>query len=237
MFTTLLVDPIYNAFIFLLGLVPGNDVGLAIIALTLIVRAVFYPVFASSIRTSMAMQVVRPQLDDINEHYKDDVEERSRKTMELFRAHRINPFSSILSALLQVVVFIALYWALFRTGLPEIDTARLYSWVHAPALFGTDFFGLIDLFSHHNVLVALIVLVLQYLVMRFSIERLSGNLSPKATDAQKMAHRMQNAMMLYFLPLLIGYVAYAVPAAVGVYFITGNLISLGQEWLIRRRPL
>src|SRR3989344_6249524 len=132
MFDTYLVTPFYNAFVFLLNLMPSADVGLAIISLTVLVRAIFYPVFTSSIRTSMAMQAVRPQLDEINTRFKDDVEARSKKTMELFRAHRIRPFSSILSAVLQLVIFIALYWALFHTGLPEIDSARLYSGISAP---------------------------------------------------------------------------------------------------------
>src|SRR3989344_679597 len=161
MFDTFLVNPIYNAFIFLLNLMPGADVGLAIIALTLLVRAIFYPVFASSIRTSMAMQAVRPQMDEINTHYKDDVEARSRKTMELFRAHRIRPFSSILSAIVQLIVFIALYWALFHTGLPDVAPERLYPGVTAPASFSTHFFGLADLFTPHHIIITIVTVLLQ----------------------------------------------------------------------------
>ncbi len=236
MFDTFLVNPIYNAFVFLLAFMPAADVGLAIIALTILVRAVFYPVFASSIRTSMAMQAVRPQMDEINARYKDDVEERSRKTMELFRAHRIRPFSSILSAVLQLVVFIALYWALFHTGLPEIDSSRLYPGVAAPEAVGTNFFGLVDLFTAHHLLIAVLTAGLQYLVMYYSLARMN-TLGSKATDAQVMAQKVQNYMMLYMLPALIGYVAYVLPAAAGIYFIAGNVISLLQEWLIRRKPL
>lgn len=236
MFTTYLVDPFYNAFIFLLNYMPGGDVGLAIITLTLIVRIVFYPVFASSIRTSMAMQAVKPQLDEINERYKDDVEERSKRTVELFKLHRVRPFSTVLSTLLQFVVLIALYWALFRTGLPVIEAARLYPGIAAPAAFSTHFFGLLNLFTPHHLFLALLVAVSQYFVMHFSLSRMN-TLSKNASESQIMAQKMQNYMMLYFLPAMIGGIAYAFPGALGLYFTTGNIVSLLQEWLIRRKPL
>ncbi len=236
MFTTYLVDPIYNAFIFLLNYMPGGDVGLAIITLTLIVRIIFYPVFASSIRTSMAMQAVKPQLDEINQRYKDDTEERSKRTMELFKLHRVRPFSTIIATVLQLVILIALYWALFYTGLPAIETARLYPGIAAPAAFSTNFFGIFDLFTPHHIVLAVLVGVSQYFVMHFSLSRMN-NLSKNASETQKVAQKMQNYMMLYFLPAMVAVITYAFPGAVGLYFVTGNIVSLGQEWLIRRKPL
>ncbi|HEV8677443.1 MAG TPA: YidC/Oxa1 family membrane protein insertase, partial [Candidatus Paceibacterota bacterium] len=67
MFQTLLTQPLYNGFIYLVGIMPGGDVGFAIIALTFIIRFLFYPVFASQIRTTMGMQAMQGELEEIKE--------------------------------------------------------------------------------------------------------------------------------------------------------------------------
>ena len=76
MFETILIAPLYNAFIFLIGIMPGGSVGLAIIAMTIVVRAVFYPAFSASIRTQMAMAAIQGDLDEINKKYKDYYREK-----------------------------------------------------------------------------------------------------------------------------------------------------------------
>lgn len=234
MFQAILVQPIYNCFVWLIGVVPHGDVGLAIIILTLLVRAVFYPAFAASIRTNMAMQAVQPELDIINEKYKDNAEERGRSTMELFKKHRIRPFSSVLALLVQIPVLIALYYAFFRLGLPKIDTALLYPFVQAPAVVDTQFLGLLNMLAAHNIFITVLVAVLQYLVLYYSLSRMQvRSKSPEHEAAQ----RLQRNMMLYGMPAMMGAITFTFPAGAGLYFATGNLISLGQEWLIRRKPL
>lgn len=72
MFETLLIQPIYNVFVYLIGIMPGGDVGFAIILLTLLMRILFYPAFTASIRTQMGMQAIQGDVDEINTKYKDD---------------------------------------------------------------------------------------------------------------------------------------------------------------------
>ncbi|MBY0472963.1 YidC/Oxa1 family membrane protein insertase [Patescibacteria group bacterium] len=234
MFHTLLIDPFYNTFIFLIGIMPAGDVGLAIIAVTLIIRVIFYPLFASNIRTQMGMQALQGELDEINTKYKDDAQKRGELTMDLFRKHKVRPISAFLSLLVQIPVFIALYYAFFHEGLNPIATDLLYSFVHAPSVIATNFFGLVDLMAQHNIPIAVLVAVLQYLVVRYSFTRMDTPSSGKESDKQR-AQKLQRQMMLYFLPTLMGVVSYTVPAAVGIYFIAGSVISLGQEWLIQRQ--
>lgn len=234
MFTTLLIQPIYNGFIYLIGVMPGGEVGLAIIALTLIIRVIFYPAFASSIRTQMSMQAVQGELDEINKKFKDNPTERAARTMALFKENKVRPLSGIVALLVQIPVFIALYYAFFHQGLPKIDTSLLYSFVHAPAAVNLEFLGFVNLMSPHNIALALIVAFLQYLVAHFSLARLKNGAKPLAPE-KAAAQRMQQNLMQYFLPILMGVVTYTLPAAVGLYFSTGNVVSLGQEWLIRKQ--
>lgn len=235
MFHTLLINPFYNAFIFLIGIVPYGDVGLAIIAMTILLRLVFYPLFASNIRTQMGMQALQGELNEINTKYKNDPQERGRLTMELFRQHKVRPISAFLSLLVQIPVFIALYYAFFREGLPTIATNLLYSFVHVPEVVNTQFLGFLDMLATHNIVLAALVAVLQYAVVYFSLARM-GSKKPTAKRTEKdRAQDLQRQMMLYFLPTLMGVVSYSVPAAVGIYFIAGSVISIGQEWLIQRQ--
>jgi YidC/Oxa1 family membrane protein insertase len=232
-FHTLLIDPIYNAFVYLIGVMPHGDVGLAIIAMTLIIRAVFYPLFASSIRTQMGMQAIQGELDEINTKYKDNGEERGKRTMELFKKHNVRPFSAFLALLVQIPVFIALYYAFFHQGLPKIATDLLYSFVHVPAVVSTDFFGIMNLLSAHNIVLTVFVGLLQYAVVRYSLTRMTP--TPKQGGDKQKAQALQQQMMLYFLPGLMAVISYTLPAAVGIYFAAGSAVSLLQEWVIQRQ--
>ncbi len=233
MFETYLVQPLYNGFIYLVGIMPGGEVGLAIIALTFIIRIIFYPFFTASIRTQMGMQAVQGELDEINTKYKDNAPERAKHTMALFRKYKIRPFAGILALLVQIPIFIALYVAFFSEGLPAVNTELLYSFVSVPTTVNLLFLGFLDLMAPHNIILAALVAFSQYLVTHFSFARNkpSHTLSPE----KQSIHRMQKNMMLYFLPGLIGVISYTLPSAVGLYFMSGNVFSLGQEWLIGRQ--
>lgn len=232
MFQTFLVQPFYNGFIFLVGIMPGGDVGFAIITLTLILRALFYPLFTTQIRTQMAMQAAQGELDQINKQYKDNPEERAKKTMALFRERGIRPFTSILTIIVQIPVFIALYFAFFRENLPEIATGLLYPFVPAPDVVNVSFFGL-NLLEPHHLGLALVVGGLQYAVAHLSLARIGAPAASLAPERAAM-HRMQQQIMLYVLPVSMMVASYLFPGGVGLYFAASNAISLGQEWLVRK---
>ncbi|MCX6819916.1 MAG: YidC/Oxa1 family membrane protein insertase [Candidatus Adlerbacteria bacterium] len=234
MFHTFLINPIYNAFIYLIGVMPGGDVGLAIIAMTLLIRIVFYPLFASNIRTQMGMQAAQVELNEINKKYKDNADERAKRTMELFKQHKVRPLSAFFALLVQIPVFLALYYAFFREDLPKIATELLYSFVSVPTVVSTNFFGLIDLLLKHNIFLAVVVALLQYAVIKLSLFRTTA-VATGVDPEKEMSQKLQQGMMLYFLPGLMGVVSYTLPAAVGIYFAAGSVISLGQEWIIQRQ--
>jgi YidC/Oxa1 family membrane protein insertase len=237
MFETLLVQPIYNGFMLLIGIMPQGDVGLAIVALTVLLRAIFYPAFTSQIRTQIGMQVIQPQLDEINKKYKDQPEERTRRTMALFKENKVRPFSGFLVLLIQLPVFLALYIAFFREGLPSINHALLYPFVMAPSTVSANFFGILDLLSSHNIFLTVLVALTQYAAIRLTLARTTP--APGASPERAAAQAMQRNLMLYMMPALMGIISYSFPAAVGLYFITSNLISLLQEWVVKHqiRPM
>ncbi len=234
-FTTYLIEPLYNAFIFLIGVMPHGDVGLAIIAMTVIVRALFYPAFTASIRTQMGMAAVQGELEEINEKYKDDSAERAKATMALYKDKNIRPLAGFVAILVQIPILIALYYSISREGLPHIATELLYSFVPVPHTVNVVFLGFLNLLTPHNVVLAVVVALLQYVVVRLSVTR-TKNSSTKPLDADKArVQAMQQNLMLYAMPVLYVFIVYSLPAVAGLYFAVSNLISIGQELLIRRQ--
>lgn len=232
MFQTYLIDPLYNAFVFLIGLMPNSDAGLAIIALTIIIRIILYPLFTSSIRTQIGMQAMQAELEETKKQFENNKEALAKHQMELARKHKVNPLSMIGALIVQFGILIALYFALFREGFPEINQNLLYSWVHTPSLVDTSFFGLMDLLATHNIILVLIVAGTQYLAIKLTLVRTP---LPSPNSDKHVAARLQQQMMLYFMPAMIGVVSYFFPAAVGLYFVTSNVFSIVQEWLIRKQ--
>jgi len=235
LFTTFLIKPLYNAFIFLIGVMPHGDVGFAIIVMTLLMRAIFYPAFTASIRTQMGMAAVQSELDEINVKYKDDANEKAKRTMALYKERNIRPLAGFVAILVQIPIFIALYYSISREGLPHIATNLLYPFVHAPATVNIVFLGILNLLQPHNIILAAVVAFLQYLVVRLSTMRTKNAVTkPLAPDKAQMQAMQQN-LMLYALPILYAFIVYSLPAVAGLYFGVSNLISLGQELIIRRQ--
>ncbi len=233
MFETFLVQPIYNLFVAIVGVMPHGDAGLAIIALTLLMRLVLYPVFTASIRTQMGMAAMQGDIELVKEKHKDDKEALAREQIALFKKHKVNPLAGFGALFIQLAVIIALYYALFQKNFPVIDTALLYSFVSAPAAVSTSFFGIVDLLTPHHIFLALLVGVTQYAAIRLTVSRTPITHAPESDKAA--VARMQQNMMLYFMPLVMASTSYFFAAAVGVYFVASNLFSVGQEWIIRRQ--
>jgi len=233
MFETFLVQPIYNAFVALLGIMPQGDTGLAIITLTCLMRLVLYPVFTASIRTQMGMTAMQGDLDALKEKHKGDKEALAREQMGLFKKHKVNPLAGFGALFIQLAVIIALYFALFNEGFPEINTALLYSFVSAPAAVSTGFFGILDLLTPHHMVLALLVGASQYFAIRLTLGR-TPSAAVQSPD-KAAVQQMQQRMMLYLMPAVMAVTSYYFAAAVGLYFVTSNLFSLGQEWLIKRQ--
>jgi len=232
MFETILVKPIYNVFIALVGIVPQHDAGLAIIILTLIMRIVLYPVFTSAIRTQMGMAAMQPELDALKETHKDNREAMARAQLELFKKYKVNPLAAFGALFIQLALLIALYFALFREGFPNVDTALLYPFVAAPEAVATGFFGLLNLLEPRHIVLAVIVGATQYWAIRLTVKR-TPSVHPKGSDKEAV-HRMQQNLMLYLMPAVMAVTSYFFASAVGLYFVVSNLFSVGQEWLIRR---
>lgn len=236
---TFFFDPIYNGLVYFIDIVPGGDVGIAIILITVVVKIILLPLSMKAARTQLIMRDLEPKLAELKEKFKNKREEQARKMMELYREAGLNPFSSILLVLIQIPLIIALYFAVARGGgvqLPEINTALLYSFVPVPQMVSMLFFGFIDI-AAKSLPLALLAGITQFLSTRITLppsKPRDPNAEPNFKDDFARSMQLQ---MRYMLPILIFIISYTFQASIAVYFTVSNLFMIAQEYYIRSKGL
>ena len=232
-FKVILFVPLYNLLIFLTATIPGADLGLAIIILTLLVKLVIFPLYTKSVRTQIKMKAIEPKLKEIKEKYKDNVQEQSRRTMEIYKQEKINPFSTFFVLLIQIPIILSLFYV-FRSSF-TIHTDLLYSFVTAPVKINTNFLGLFDLTANKNIIFSVLTGITQFLQVRISMPA-----KPKAEVKLGQSFKSDMArsldlQMRYFMPLLTMFFAFALPSAIALYWVTSNAFSIIYESLVIKK--
>ncbi len=225
-FKAILYTPFLNALIFLYNIVPGHDFGVAIILLTVIIRAILFPLSIRAQRSQRALNLINPKLQELKEKHKGDQAAQGKATMELYKEHGVNPFAGCLPLLIQLPILIALYQA-FIAGLNTQSLSGLYSFVHNPGTISTLFLGFINL-SAKNRILAIIAGVLQYIQARQSTKYMqaSGTANPQVTA--------MNKQMLYFLPVVIVVLGWNLASGLVLYWITTTICSMAEQWYLSR---
>ena len=225
-FHTLLYAPLFNALIFLANLIPGHDLGLAIIALTVVIRFLFLPLSIKSQRSQRALNAINPQIAALKEKHKHDQAAQGAAMMQLYKENNINPVAGCLPLLIQLPILIALYRA-FIAGLNPQSLSMLYPFVHNPGTLNTMFLGVLSII-HKNVYLAVIAGVLQFLQARQSMNymKAGGNANPQLSAL--------NTQMLYFFPVMIVIIGWNLPAGLILYWITTTLFSMAEQLYLRK---
>ena len=197
-----------------LGLGPNWSWGLAIIGLTIIVRLVLFPLTWKQFSSAQSMQMIQPQLKELQKKYKGDRGKLQQETMKLYQEHRVNPFASCLPLILQLPVFISLYAAIKGLGPLEGGLSTVV------ALNNASFLWIPHLGNPDPYYILLILYVVSQLV---STELM---LATQTDKSQKMIMRAMPIMFVFFL--------FRFPAGLFVYWVTTNLWTVGQQLLIRK---
>lgn len=230
--------PIYNLLIWLVGVIPGADIGLAVIAVTIIVKLVTLPLSISALKTQAAMRKIEPRLKELREQYKDDKEAQAREMFALYKENSIKPFSSIFAMLIQIPVLITLYFVFAHESMTAANPELLYSFVPNPGAFSALFLGFFVI-AGNNFILAALAGVTQYFQAAYAIPVPKKTFDPSKTTtptAKEMGAEFGRAMAIqarYVLPIVIAAVAFT-SGAIALYFITSNLIGIAQEFYIRK---
>jgi YidC/Oxa1 family membrane protein insertase len=200
---TFLAKPIYWLLEFLHRIV-GNW-GWAIVLLTVLIKAAFYPLSAASYKSMAKMKEVTPRLTKLREQYGDDKQKMNAAMMELYRTEKINPLGGCLPILVQIPVFIALYWVLLASV--EMRNAPWILWVKDLAT--PDAWFILPLLM-------MATMWIQY------------KLNPTPPDPVQ-------AKVMMFMPLIFGVMFFFFPAGLVLYWLTNNILSIAQQWYVTKQ--
>lgn len=233
---TFFFDPIYNGLVFFVDVVPGGDVGVAIILTTIVVKVILLPLSIRVARMQRIMKELDPKLKEIKEKFKDDREKLARATMDVYREANINPFASILLLFVQIPIVIALYWAVSKGGgvpLPDINVDLLYAFIPTPETVDMLFVGMIDM-AGKSLPLAILAAIAQFVHAQMSMPAPEPRKEGAEPSLKEDFARSMQMQMRYVMPLIIGFVAYTISAAIGLYFIISSLMAIFQEQLVKK---
>ncbi|MBA3814056.1 MAG: membrane protein insertase YidC [Alphaproteobacteria bacterium] len=217
-----LTKPIFYALDFLKNLL-GNF-GLAILALTVLIKLLFLPLANKSYSSMGRMKALQPEIEKIRERYADDRLKMNEKTMELYKKEKVNPMAGCLPMIVQIPVFFALYKVLFVSI--EMRQAPFYGWIHdlsAPdptTVF--NLFGLIPWDPPSFLMIGAWPLIMGATMF------LQQKMSPPPGDPTQ-------AKMFLLMPIFFTYLLSQFPAGLVIYWAWNNTLSIAQQWFIMKR--
>ncbi len=189
--------------------------GWAIVLLTICIKLIFFPLSAASYKSMAKMRAVTPRLTALKERCGDDKQKLNQEMMQLYKTEKINPLGGCLPIVVQIPVFIALYWALL--GAVEMRDAPWISWItdlSAP----DSLFGVIPWI---NMPVGPLPLIMMATML------IQTKLNPTPPDPIQ-------AKVMMMMPFVFGFMFFSFPAGLVLYWVVNNVLSIAQQWQITR---
>lgn len=218
-------NPLYNILILILN-IPYVDVGIAVVLLTLLVKVVLYPLSKKATTTQIVMKEKEKELKEIREKYKDK-QEQAVKTLEFYKTNKINPFSSILTILIQIPIIYALYHIFLRSGLPLIQTDLVYSFIDIPNAVSMKFLGFWDI-SKKSIFLALLAAVTTFFQLH-----LSSKTTIKTNTDTKDLSSMMMTQMKYTFPIVVFFISWSISGVIALYWFVSNILGIIQDKIIK----
>ncbi len=224
----ILYQPLFNLLVFFYNIVPGHEIGLAIILLTLFVKIILWPFFAQSIKAQASMQAIQPKIEELKEKYKDNKEKLGPALMELYKKEKVNPFSSCLPLLLQLPFLIAVY-QVFRIGLASGSLNLVYPFIHNPGFINPISLGFLD-FGQPNLIMAVLAGAAQFWQSKMMLNKTP---KPKNNEANPMA--MMGKQMTYLMPIFTVFIGSKLPAGLTFYWLLITVLGVVQQaWVFKK---
>lgn len=231
LFQTVFYQPIFNLLIFLYNTISLQDFGVAIILLTIIVKLILWPLSRKSIKSQKALQDLQPKITELKAKYKGNQQAMGKELMELYKKHKVNPFSSCLPLLVQFPVFIAIY-RIFREDLNK-HLDLVYSFIYRPEIINTSFLGLMDL-SKPNIYLAVMAGAAQFWQAKMMMAKKDKNAVVVKGKKEGMAEIM-NKQMLYFMPAITIFIGVTLPGGLTLYWLVLTLLTVLQQSLVVKK--
>jgi len=237
LFNTYLYEPILNLLILIYNALPIEDIGIAIIIITVIIRLALWPLQKKQIQAQKKMKELQPKMSEINKKYKGDAQKRGQEMMKLYKKHNANPASSCLPLLVQLPILWAVF-RVFRDGFKIETMEKLYSFVANPGIIDPFFLNIayFDL-SQPNIALTLITAIVQF----WQSKMLMGSKQeekPKNDNERPSMQETINKQMIYLMPIITIVIGMQLPSGLMLYWLVSTLLlGLQQVWILRKEKL
>jgi len=247
--TEVFIKPIFNALIGLYNIIPGADLGVAIILLTILIRIIVLKPSLKATRAQKALTALQPEIQKLQAKFKNNKQQLAKATMALYKEKKVSPFSSCLPILIQMPFLIALFWVLVRY-MPAQRFDLLYSFVGHPGSFDTTLFGMVNLIAYPkitslaalglwkwNVVLALIAGAAQFYQSKMMLPKTQPKPPKNSANTDKQGQMVQNIskQMTYFMTVFIVVIALTLPAGISLSWIATTLFAIGTQWYVLER--
>lgn len=231
---TLVVWPLAKALIYLDGLMRDANIpyhwGFAIVAFTVIIRLLMFPLTLSQIRGMQAQKEIQPKIQELQKKYGKDREKITQEQMKLYQEAGVNPLSGCLPLVIQMPILFGLYSALVAIG-QSLEGANFF-WIPDLSFpkYSQGMGWLTEAFQagDYLLLVSYLILPILLIISQFFMQRWMTPATPSTGD-DSQANMMKQ--MTYVMTFMFGFFTLQVPAGLTLYWVTSNLLQMGQQWL------
>lgn len=230
-FTLVCYQPLLNLLVFTYNIVPGHDIGLVIIIITLIIKLILYPFSKKTIEAQKAMNILQPKVEALKLKYKDDKEAQAREMMKLYKEHKINPLSSCLPLLIQLPFLIAIY-SVFSTGLQNGSLDLLYPIIYNPGQLNPIAFGFIDM-AKPQIILAFLAGGAQYWQTKMMMSKRPEVKSDASKDEDMAA--IMSKQMLYMMPIMTVVIGWNLPSGLVFYWLLLTVFTALQQLITLKK--
>jgi membrane protein insertase, yidC/oxa1 family len=194
--------------------IPGKF-GIAIIIITILMRIVVFPLTLKQEKSMKKMRELQPEMDKIKEKYKDNPQEYQKRILEFQKENDINPLGGCWPILIQLPVFVALYYAFSGKTIPNDATFLWFNLKQPDKLFmmGNFAFNLLP-------------------ILNTGVTYLQQKIMSGATKGQEGSNQLQS--MMYTMPLMMLFLFYRMPSGVTLYYLVSGVLSLAQQYIIMK---
>ncbi len=220
-----LYRPLLNGLVWFYTSLPWQDLGLAIVALTIAIRLILAPFLWKGQKAQKDLAAIQPEIKQIQERFKGDRETQGKAIMELYAKHKVSPFSGCLMMLVQLPVLIALF-RVFQLGINPAELKYLYSFITNPGAINPISFGVINL-AKGNIFLGVVAALAQY----FQTKLITPVSAPSTGKAD--FSRIIQWQTTYFFPALILLWSYTLPSALTLYWTMMSILGIVQEIISR----
>src|SRR3989338_5474906 len=233
-FNEVIFKPLLNLLVITVDLIPGGDLGFAIIIVTLVIRFILLPLSYKQAKSQHKLTKLQTEVKRIQKENKNNKQKAAREVMALYKKHKINPLAGFIPLLIQLPIIFGLF-RIFMTYLSGQTLEGLYSFVSQPDSINTMFLGVVNLAESSAVLAVLTGLA-QFISSKitFAAHKQQKKENTENTNKPDFQNIMRT-QMTYIMPLVIAFIAFTFPAGLALYWFTTTIFSAAQQYIINKQ--